>query len=163
MAALKAPVVIFSFLQLTLVNSKYFESANLVAHEWRSIFLFVTTFPLFSAGGPRPQLRLTAGGRSLCSELWAAQIHRHRSADPVPSPLTHSAQSITALGPLHHALRLLHHPNLTLPLNQPISTQLVQTNDSQGDDINAFKKLNEHSGAFSHEKKNISIPGILCF
>lgn len=75
----------------------------------------ITCCFLFLAGGSRPQLGLHAGGRSLRSELRVAQSHHHRSADPLPSPFTHSAQPVTALGPLHHALRLLHHQDLTHP------------------------------------------------
>lgn len=68
---------------------------------------------MFSVGGPRPQLGLHVGGRSGRSELRAAQAHRHGAADPLPAPVARPARPVAALGPLHHPLRLLHHPSVT--------------------------------------------------
>nr|XP_015195804.1 PREDICTED: AP-4 complex subunit mu-1 isoform X2 [Lepisosteus oculatus] len=71
------------------------------------------------AGSARPEPRLAAGSRSGQPVLRAAEAHLHRPADPLPPPVPRRALPASALGPLCDALRLLHHPPVSLGTSLP--------------------------------------------
>ena len=92
----------------------YFEMCTLVGFFYLKVSMInlSTKSLMYSDGGSRTVLSVSAGSGTGGHVLWTAKAHLHRPSDTIPSPNPNSARIITALGPLCDPLRLLYHPSL---------------------------------------------------